>query len=79
MRDFLPKVTSGSIFGPHSNLASVSRKIRKDPMSLFNSISFFEVSMALVFVGIAERVLMGYAPASMVGRDGWLLRTSIEE
>ncbi len=43
------------------------------------TISFFEVMMALVFVGMAERVLLGYAPASMVGRRGWLLRGDIEE
>ncbi|SFS04301.1 hypothetical protein [Yoonia litorea] len=48
-------------------------------MSVLTSISFFEVTMALLFVGFAERVLLGYAPASMVGRQGWLLRGEIEE
>jgi hypothetical protein len=48
-------------------------------MSVFSTISFFEVSMALLFVGFAERVLLGYAPASMVGRNGWLLRGEIDE
>ncbi|HEV8033337.1 hypothetical protein C7964_103692 [Loktanella sp. PT4BL] len=48
-------------------------------MSLFANITFFEVSMALVFVGIAERLLLGYAPAEMVGAKGWLIRGDIEE
>ena len=48
-------------------------------MSLFSTVTFFDVSMALVFVGFAERVLMGYAPVAMVGREGWLLRTNIDE
>ncbi|WP_199910690.1 hypothetical protein [Loktanella sp. Alg231-35] len=48
-------------------------------MSMLMNISFFEVGMALLFVGAAERVLLGYAPAEMVGRDGWLLRGDIEE
>ena len=48
-------------------------------MTVFSSITFFEVSMALLFVGCAERLLMGYAPASLVGHNGWLLRTKIDE
>ena len=48
-------------------------------MDLLTSISFFEVAMALLFVGLAERVLLAYAPAEMVGRNGWLLRGDIEE
>ena len=48
-------------------------------MSLFANVSFFEVSMALLFVGFAERLLLGYAPAEMVGRNGWLIRGEIEE
>ena len=36
-------------------------------MELLTSISFFEVAMALLFVGLAERVLLAYAPAAMVG------------
>ncbi len=43
-------------------------------MTIFSTISFFEVSMALLFIGIAERVLLAYAPAELVGPDGWLLR-----
>ncbi|WP_333713633.1 hypothetical protein [Yoonia sp.] len=48
-------------------------------MSVLSTISFFDVAMALVFVGFAERLLMGYAPASIVGRNGWLLRTDQED
>lgn len=48
-------------------------------MELFTSISFFEVAMALLFVGAAERLLLAYAPIDMVGRNGWLLRGDIEE
>lgn len=48
-------------------------------MSLLANVSFFEVSMALIFVGIAERLLLGYAPAEMVGAKGWLIRGDIEE
>jgi len=48
-------------------------------MSLLTSISFFDVSMALLFVGIAERLILAYAPLEMVGRDGWLIRCNIEE
>lgn len=48
-------------------------------MALLSQISFFEVAMALVFVGIAERVLLGYAPAEMVGANGWLIRGDIDE
>ena len=48
-------------------------------MSLLTNISFFEVSMSLVFVGMAERILLGYAPAEMVGAKGWLIRGDIDE
>lgn len=48
-------------------------------MSLFMNISFFEVSMALLFIAMAERVLLAYAPAEMVGAKGWLIRGNIEE
>lgn len=48
-------------------------------MTLFSHLSFFEVSMALVFIGMAERILLGYAPAAMVGSKGWLIRGDIEE
>ncbi len=48
-------------------------------MSLFTNITFFEVSLALLFIGMAERLLLGYAPVEMVGRNGWLIRGEIEE
>ena len=48
-------------------------------MSMLSSITFFDVAMALLFVGFAERVLLGYAPVSMVGQNGWLLRSDIDE
>ena len=48
-------------------------------MTSLMDISFFEVAMALLFVGTAERVLLGYAPAAMVGKNGWLIRGDIEE
>lgn len=48
-------------------------------MSLFTSISFFEVTMALLFVGMAERLLLAYAPKEMVGAEGWLIRGDIQE
>jgi hypothetical protein len=48
-------------------------------MSFLMNISFFEVGMALLFVGAAERVLLGYAPAEMVGSKGWLIRGDIDE
>jgi len=43
---------------------------------IFEHISFFEISMALLFIGLAERVLLSYAPEEMVGPNGWLLRSS---
>ncbi|WP_322891350.1 MULTISPECIES: hypothetical protein [unclassified Yoonia] len=48
-------------------------------MSLIASITFYEVCMALLTIGLAERILLGYAPATMVGRNGWLIRGEIEE
>ncbi len=48
-------------------------------MSQFSSISFFDVTMALLFIGLAERLLLAYAPIEMVGRNGWLIRCDIEE
>lgn len=48
-------------------------------MSLFHSITFYEVSMALIMVGLAERVLLAYAPLDMVGPNGWLIKANIQE
>jgi hypothetical protein len=58
---------------------TVGREKETVPMSLFANVSFFEVSMALLFVGMAERMLLAYAPAEMVGAKGWLIRGDIEE
>ncbi len=48
-------------------------------MTFLAQITFFEISMALLFVGFAERVLLGYAPDDMVGPNGWLLRRATSE
>ncbi len=48
-------------------------------MSLIAGITFYEVCMALLTVGLTERVLLAYAPAEMVGRNGWLIKGNIEE
>ena len=48
-------------------------------MTAFADITFFEVAMTLLFIGCAERLLLGYAPLSMVGPKGWLLRGAIDE
>lgn len=48
-------------------------------MSLFAGITFYEVCMALLMVGMAERMLLAYAPVEMVGRNGWLIKGDIEE
>ncbi len=48
-------------------------------MSLFAGITFYEVCMALLMVGTAERLLLAYAPVEMVGRNGWLIKGDIEE
>ena len=56
-----------------------SRHERKADMSAIASITFFDICMALVIIGLAERVLLAYSPASMVGRTGWLLRGDIED
>lgn len=48
-------------------------------MSLFASVTFYEVCMALLLVGMTERVLLAYAPVAMVGRNGWLINGDIDE
>jgi hypothetical protein len=48
-------------------------------MSLFAGITFYEVCMALLVVGLAERMLLAYAPVEMVGRNGWLINGDVEE
>ncbi|WP_373635603.1 hypothetical protein [Yoonia sp. SS1-5] len=48
-------------------------------MSLFADITFVEVCMALLTVGVAERALLAFAPIEMVGPDGWLIKGDIQE
>ncbi|MBE0412637.1 hypothetical protein [Yoonia sp.] len=48
-------------------------------MTLFASITFFQVCMALLTVGVAERALLAFGPIGMVGPKGWLLRGDVEE
>lgn len=48
-------------------------------MTFLAGISFFEVCMALVTLGIAERALLAFAPIDMVGPRGWLIRGDIKE
>lgn len=43
-------------------------------MSLFADVTFFEVAMSLLAVGIIERVWLSL-PESVVGPEGWLWRT----
>ncbi len=48
-------------------------------MSVFADITFFEVCMTLLTVGLIERALLAYAPLEMVGPNGWLIKSDIEE
>ncbi len=48
-------------------------------MALFADITFLEVCMALLTVGLAERALLAYAPIEMVGPEGWLIKADVEE
>lgn len=48
-------------------------------MSLIIDITFHEVCMALLAIGLLERILLAYAPVTMVGRDGWLFQGEIDE
>lgn len=43
-------------------------------MSLLSEITFLEVAMSLVAVGIVEQ-LVHFLPETVVGPKGWLLRT----
>jgi hypothetical protein len=44
---------------------------------ILSDISFFEVSMSLLAIGLIERVIYRL-PADMVGPGGWLLDTGTE-
>ncbi|MFQ1700051.1 hypothetical protein ACJ5NV_05595 [Loktanella agnita] len=48
-------------------------------MLLITDVTFFQVCMALLAVGLTERVLLAFAPVEMVGRNGWLIKGDIEE
>lgn len=43
-------------------------------MTLFADVTFLEICLALVTVGVAER-FVAYLPETMVGPKGWLLQT----
>lgn len=78
-RLFSAKATSPSRFRLLFPLSLNARNKGMLPMLFFADVSFFDVAMALVFIGMAERLLLGYAPAEMVGPEGWLIRGNIEE
>lgn len=44
-------------------------------MLFIENISFLDVCLAMVAIAVAERFIMQYAPDTMVGPDGWLLKT----
>lgn len=46
-------------------------------MSLFTEISFFEVAMSLLALGLIERALY-LLPSDIVGPGGWLLDTGAD-
>lgn len=48
-------------------------------MFLFAGITYYEVCMALLMVGMTERVLLAYAPVEMVGPNGWLIKGDVKE
>ena len=45
-------------------------------MSVLSYITFMEVALSLIAVGIIERIAIQYLPEGMVGPNGWLLTTS---
>ncbi len=45
-------------------------------MSLLADVTFIEVALSLVTIGVLERLAVQYLPESMVGPEGWLLTTS---
>ena len=48
-------------------------------MTFLADITFYEVCLALVTIGLTERALLAYAPIEMVGPKGWLIRGDVEE
>jgi hypothetical protein len=45
---------------------------------LFGDLSFFEVAMTVMALGVVERALL-LLPETVVGENGWLLRVSSAE
>jgi hypothetical protein len=45
-------------------------------MNLLTDVTFIEVALSLVTVGVIERLAVQYLPETMVGPEGWLLTTS---
>ncbi len=45
-------------------------------MSLLADVTFIEVALSLVTVGVIERMAVQYLPEDVVGPNGWLLTTS---
>lgn len=48
-------------------------------MTFFADITFLEVCGTLLTIGLAERLLLAYAPEDMVGPNGWLLRVTAQD
>ena len=44
-------------------------------MSLFAEITFMEISLTLVILAVAERLMLRYLPDTLVGPQGLLIRT----
>ena len=44
-------------------------------MALLSDITFLDVSLTLITLGVLERLALRYLPDSVVGPDGWLLVT----
>lgn len=45
-------------------------------MTILSNITFFDLSMALLVIGCIDH-LVCYLPESMVGPEGWLLKTDL--
>ena len=45
-------------------------------MSLLADVTFIEVALSLVTIGVIERLAVQYLPETMVGPEGWLLTTA---
>ena len=47
-------------------------------MSLFADVTFMEISLTLITLAVAERLMVRYLPDSLVGPEGLLLRTNAD-